>query len=572
MPETNLLASQIFLTVDGKEVPKEVMQELVEVVVDQHTHLPNFFTIRLHDPELKLMDSGPFNLTKPVEIKSETGGGAKVTLFKGEITSLEPSFGEGMIAELLVRGYDKSHRLFRETRSKAYVNIKDSDLANQIASRAGLSAKVDDTRIVYEHLYQHNQTDMDFLMQRAWRIGFECFVDEAGSLVFRKPVNASASMALAWGLDLLSFHPRMVLAEQVDEVQVKGWNPAELKPIVGKAANGKLYAKTKETKNGAAWAKAFGTGKVVIVDQPVISQAEATALAEARMDEISGAFVEAEGLAFRRPDIRAGKMVKLEALGKRWSGDYLVTNARHEYSAEGLRTTFTVRGSRTGLLTEQLLHQPPIDRWPGVVPAIVTNAEDPKGWGRVKVKFPWMSEVDESNWARLLGIGAGPDAGLCVVPDVGDEVLVVFEQGSFDHPIVLGGFWNGQHRLPPETKRAAKGEKPLVRTWHSRKGHWIAIYDDAGNDKIEIVTRGGHRLTLDDKNRQITIVSKGGQKITLDDQGRRISVESTGDVEVKAQKNITVQASANLSLQANGNMDLKANGMVTVRGATIQLN
>jgi phage protein D len=120
------------------------------------------------------------------------------------------------------------------------------------------------------------------------------------------------------------------------------------------------------------------SGKVVIVDQPVVSQAEADALAAARMDELSGAFVEADGLAFRRPDITAGQMVKLEALGKRFSGTYLVTGARHEYTAQGLRTTFTVRGSRTGLLTEQLLHQPPLDRWPGVVTAVITNTEDPK--------------------------------------------------------------------------------------------------------------------------------------------------------------------------------------------------
>jgi uncharacterized protein len=112
------------------------------------------------------------------------------TLIKGEITALEPVFGEGMVAELVVRGFDKSHRLYRETKSRAFLNKKDSDLAQEIAQAVGLSVQVDATSTVYDHIYQHNQSDLAFLMQRAWRIGYECFVED-GQLYFRKPPNGS---------------------------------------------------------------------------------------------------------------------------------------------------------------------------------------------------------------------------------------------------------------------------------------------------------------------------------------------------------------------------------------------
>jgi len=136
MPETSELTSQVYISIGGTEVQRSTMQQIIEVSVDQNAHLPGEFTIHLHDPGLELLDNGPFNLTKEIEIKAAREGGEKVSLIKAEITALEPDFAEGMIAELTVRGYDKSHRLFRETVSKSYLNKKDSDLANEIAQQA----------------------------------------------------------------------------------------------------------------------------------------------------------------------------------------------------------------------------------------------------------------------------------------------------------------------------------------------------------------------------------------------------------------------------------------------------
>ena len=154
-----------------------------------------------------MLDEGPFDLTKTIEIKASDANDEKISLIKGEITALEPSFQEGMLAQLVVRGYDKSHRLYRETRSQAYLNKKDFDLASEIAQNAGLQAQVDTTSTVYDHIFQHNQTDLEFLMERAWRIGYECFVSD-GKLHFRKPPSGSAALKLTWGQELLSFQPR----------------------------------------------------------------------------------------------------------------------------------------------------------------------------------------------------------------------------------------------------------------------------------------------------------------------------------------------------------------------------
>ncbi|MFQ5433574.1 MAG: VgrG-related protein [Anaerolineae bacterium] len=581
MAESNVINNQIDIRVNGSPIEPSLLNSVIEVVVDQHTHLPHMFTIRLYDPGMALLDNGPFDLTKEISIAAPNESDQNFNLIKGEITALEPEFNEGMVSILMVRGYDKSHRLFRETKSKAYLNIKDSDLANQFAGNAGLGKQIETTTTVYDHVYQDNQSDLAFLMQRAWRIGYECFVDE-GKLYFRKPPGSGPKAQLTWGIDLITFAPVMTLAEQVDEVLVKGWDATKLTAIVGQAKKGTLYPKNGEAKDGAGWAGTFGNGKQIIVDVPVVSQAEADQLAQARLNELSGAFVEAEGLAHRRPDIRAGQFVELAGVGKRLSGAYMVTKATHIFTHAGLKTQFMARGSRTGLLAEQMNRQEPLKRWTGVVTAVVTNTDDPNNWGRVKLKFPWMTDDAESDWARLAGAGAGPEAGFFLVPDVDDEVLVAFEHGDFNRPIVLGGLWNGKHKIPPPDAAAAAGEKPLVRTWHSRTGHYMSMHDDAdnkveivtagghscllddANKKVEIVSAGGHKATMDDQEKKLEIITSGGHKISMDDNGRKITIQSVGDIEIKA--------GMNMKLEASGMMDIKASGQVNIKGTMVNIN
>jgi phage protein D/phage baseplate assembly protein gpV len=561
MPERQELASRVYLNLDGTEVQREIMDNVLEVVVDQHAHLPDMFTVRLADPELKLVDEGPFGLARTLTVEAALEEGEKVVLMEGEIVALEPAFDEGMVAELVVRGYDKSHRLYRETRSAAYLNKKDSDLAQEIAEAAGLDADVETTATVYDHIFQDNQSDLAFLMERAWRIGYECFVS-AGKLHFRRPPESgSGDLTLTWGDDLLTFHPRLTLAEQVDEVIVRGWNPDQQEAIVGRASSGRLYPQRGNGEKGAELAGAFGRGRLVIVDMPVISQAEADALAAARLDELSGAFITADGTAFRRPDICAGRLAQLEQLGERFSGTYLVTAATHVANPDGLQTHFSVQGTRTGTLAESLGEAAPLRRWPGVVPAVVTNAADPDEAGRVRLKFPWMTDDAESTWARVIGGGAGPEAGQWFIPDVGDEVLVAFEHGDFSRPYVLGGLWSRANSGPPE--KASGSETPQVRLWRSRTGHLMAMYDNQAN-KVEIKTAGGHTVLLDDARRTIRISSRGGHTVTLDDSAGKVTVESSNEMTIKSRGNLAVEAGANL--------DLKANGQVNVSGAVINLN
>lgn len=571
---TTNIATHLYIKINGEPLPQPIAATLLESTVEQHVHLPAMFTLRFYDATLDLIESDIFALSNKIDIEARAPEGEPVHLIHGEISALEPRFNEGIMAELIVQGYDKSHALYHHIKSKTYLNVKDSDLASQFADSVQLKAHVEPTTVVYDHLYQHNQSDLSFLRQRAWRIGYECFVD-GEDFYFRKPVEEkpSAKSAIEWGRDLISFLPRITQAEQVEETIVRGWDVQKKTPILGRSQSPNLMPNVSEASANPQ------LGKMVIVDQPVVSQAEADLLAAARMDDLGGAYIEAEGTAFRRPDIRAGKALSILGLGERLSGNYLVTSATHVYKSDGLHTYFNVTGARSGLLSDELTQASPLQKWPGVVTGIVTNTDDPNGWGRVKVKFSWMSDEDESQWARVLGIGAGLESGLCIIPDINDEVLVSFYHGDFNQPLVLGGLWNGEDKLPTQVMEAPEGEKPLVRAWNSRTGHRIVTYDNADN-KMEIVTKAGRTLLLDDANGQVTIHGKDKKvSIVLDDNDNAVTIKSDDKIEIESNGTVAVKAQRDLSLEAGANFELKASGevkidgaMVTVTGNVIKLN
>ncbi len=110
-------------------------------------------------------------------------------------------------------------------------------------------------------------------MQRAWRIGFECFVKD-DCLYFQRPQpHNRPTVTLKWGFDLLTFRPRMAYTEQVNEVIVRGWDHNGGKPIIGRAQSGALFAKTPSTPSSYLEEIEFGEGKLIIVDYPIATHA-----------------------------------------------------------------------------------------------------------------------------------------------------------------------------------------------------------------------------------------------------------------------------------------------------------
>ena len=194
----------------------------------------------------------------------------------------------------------------------------------------------------------------------------------------------------------------------------------------------------------------------------------------------------------------------------------------------------------------------------GVVIGIVTNNKDPEGLGRIRVKFPWLSDEDESNWARVASLMAGKERGIFILPEIDDEVLVVFEHGNINMPYIIGSLWNGKD-VPPETNSDGKND---IRMMKSRSGHVIRIDDTDGNEKIEIVDKTEkNMITIDTKDNKISIMSD--KDIEMSAPNGKITIDAM---------NIEMRSSAATKIEAVAEMDVKASGNMNVKGATINLN
>jgi uncharacterized protein involved in type VI secretion and phage assembly len=193
----------------------------------------------------------------------------------------------------------------------------------------------------------------------------------------------------------------------------------------------------------------------------------------------------------------------------------------------------------------------------GVVIGIVTNNKDPDGMGRVKVKFPWLSDQDESWWARIATVMAGSGRGTYFLPEVEDEVLVAFEHGDVRFPYIVGALWNGKD-APPTTNDDGKNNIRLIK---SRNGHIVRLDDTDGDEKIEVIDKtGNNSITIKSSDNSITITGIGTVKIV----GQSIEITSQTDVKI--------QAGTSASMNANTTMNLNASAQLSVRGAIVNIN
>ncbi len=352
MPVTSLetlLTPNFDFIINGSPLSVEAETHVTSITVDDDTDLPDMFTLELAGSEHQeeetrwIDDQKLFAIGNTVEVKLGYGDDLK-TLMIGEMTGLEPEFTFNRLPRLIVRGYDRRHRLQRGRKTRTFVGKKDSDIAAQIAQEARLDAQVEDSRVEHDYMLQANQTDLEFLQRRAHQIQYEVVVEDK-TLFFRPVKNAESEiLTLTFEDDLLEFYPRLSSMGQVSEVAVRSWNPKDKKEIIGRASTGDEVSKMGGQNSGANLAESvFGATTLMVSDRPVMNQAEADQLAKARFNRDLLGLITGDGVCRGRTDLRAGKVIQIDGIGKRFSGRYYVTAASHRYDPRGYYTHFTVR-------------------------------------------------------------------------------------------------------------------------------------------------------------------------------------------------------------------------------------
>lgn len=171
------------------------------------------------------------------------------------------------------------------------------------------------------------------------------------------------------------------------------------------------------------------------------------------------------------------------------------------------------------------------DRFVHSAVAVVVDVKDPAAEGRVKVKLPSPRSVGGTYevWARLATMMAGNNRGTWFIPDVDDEVLVLFEAGDGRRPYVVGALWNGRD-APPETMDGSGNN--YLKTIRSRNGVKITLDDADGEERLTMETPGGQSITLQDGPGAVEIIDSNGNSIKLETSG--ITVTSSAKVTINA--------------------------------------
>ncbi len=547
---------------------------LLGVEVDFATNMPVMFALRFGDfkkgslfgPEkFDALDGSKFKIGAKVEIKAkEYGGFMASNLAKNlEVVSIEPIFGENGITQFVVRGYDKSHRMRRGTQAQTYLKMSDADVIKKICGKYGVKAKVKDLSTKHDYLVQHNQSDWDFIQARAELFGACIRVDNDGIFNVVPVDNKGFSKTeLTYGDDLLTFQPRVSAATQVKQLEVFGYDSD-----TGKAVKSKITVKN--ALNGASKLKSEpkkgvqGSSSYTLTQYPSVKTAVAKQFAEGIAARIGMESVEATGSCLGKPDLCSGSVVDIKGVGKRFSGSYLLTGVRHKLLSNGhYISEFRVANHATfrDLVSKQR-YKVTENRIEGVVVGVVTNIKDEQKIGRVKVKFPWLGEEIESEWARVATPMASTKAGIFFPLAINDEVLVAFEHGDPNRPYVVGSLYSKKIKFPNED--AIGEDKVKFLTFKGRSGHYIEFSEEEGKEAISI-------MGMKDKSYLKFDTNKGNLEIKMAEDikiaCKNLSIETKGKINVKAMQDIGIKTNTKFMLVAQQKAIIK--GGMSVELAT----
>ena len=367
LPPTSYYAPNFRVEVDGAELDPETHGDVlqVKVVMDMENMTSFDLTVNNWDDKsisFKYSDTDIFNVGNNVHVMMGYAD-RLVSMVNGQIASMTPRFADSQASTLTVSGLDGMFQL-RDRKPEdgeqiRYVDKADWEIARIVAERNGLQFEGTEIGEVHAEVVQRAQDDAQFLMERAKRIDYDCFIrtdPDSGesTLFFVSPPDGREDALLriyrfVWGESLIQFTPTINLSRQVGSVTVRGWDDRNKQAIIETARPEDLPGADEGESGPQAAGRALRAKPDVVVDAPVGSAEEARTLALSLLAERSYEFVTGTGQVIGLPDLRPGDNVELDLAGsRRFNGTYYVKKVTHTINDSGYRTDFEVRRTYQG--------------------------------------------------------------------------------------------------------------------------------------------------------------------------------------------------------------------------------
>lgn len=498
---------KVSVRIDDMPLSPAHARALAGVLVQKRLSLPTLCELRFLDPANLGGASDTIRVGAMLKVLLE---GHPEPLFVGQITGLEFGYGPSRGREVRVRGYDLLHQLRKRQPMRVHVDVSAVSLARELVEAVDLEVICEWEGPRWKKVMQHGQSDLALLTEVAQRSGLY-FIAQPNRLHLFPLSGAGPSHRLELGRNLLEVRIDVNSNPACRNVTTLGWDPWHVQVRSGRAEQARMG---RQVALGVSPAAVGGSGARTLVDRVVETDEQAAAAAQGELDRRVAGEVVCWGVADGDPALAPGHGVELYGVAAGLSGRYVLTSVTHSVDRErGYLCEFD-----SAPPSPRQLARPSGSTW-----GRVTQLSDPEGLGRVCVALPSYGDL-ETDWLEVVTPGAGSDKGLVSLPDIGDQVLVLFVGGDPNQAVVLGGLYG--EAGPPD----AGIEDEAVRryTWVTPQGQQIQL--DDGKRTVQLKNSSGHSVQLAPS--RVRLRDCHGSYIELTQ--KKLLIHSETDLEIEA--------------------------------------
>jgi len=422
---------------------------------------------------------------------------------------------------------------------------------------------------------EYRESKFSFLRRIADHYG-EWFFYDGETLIFGKPEWPEA-ISMVLGRDLFDFELKLSLLPINHEEKYYNYEKSETYTRATLDAKSTNYDKAYGEVTYNESSRLFSSPTFNYSGRAVQDQKELDGNTDVRMDQRSSEMVYLNGSS-DNISLGVGKIISIAApkgqggeSGLEEFGEFLIISVQHYVDGGGdYHNSFVAIPKEVGVPpVSTAVEMPSVD----AEPAKVTDNDDPEGLGRIRVQFYWQAGKEKSPWIRYVSSSAGSSGGFFVIPEIGDEVMINYENAHPDKPFAIGAMYT-KEGAPAGSWKDAENNIKSIRT---KSGNEIILQDSGGTEEIKILNKGGENSIILTMSEGGAISIKTGNQINI--TGKNISVNAEEEFSVNA-KNVKINTEEMIYLgaqtqlktfsKAETNMD--AEGDMTIKAQKYYVN
>lgn len=570
--------------VDGTEIKEDIYSVRLDQYIDTHhllkvgiRHVGMSSSVEFDDPS-KYMDF----LGKPISLDIIPGGeivdSSRSLKFIGLVTEVRLENDINAINIVEVTAHSPTVTLDAHQRNKVFGTGQDcSDIVGQILSNyqitqgridgASVATASGSLNLEVDSGVQYRETDYAYIKRLSSEHKMFAYYD--GTAFNVEKAKSNNEEELVWRQTLGAFS--LGLGTAPTKFLGRVWDSKKKEIVQSESDKSSVRTALSEFSTLALESSEniFSVSGVSMAPKHT-NQAKADAAVTRETESAAGRMIICDGVSIV-PSIMVGSCVKISGMDRQ-DGQYWVQSVSHELDDSGkYHNSFQCTPLEVALPDLKREGQP----FTHLMTGIVTDNDDPEGLGRVKVKLPWHRD-EETQFIRMITPDGGSGRGWFGLPEIDDEVVVSYERGNSDMPVVLGCLYNGQDKPPIASSEALNSGKVESKVFRTRGGNEVRFDDADGSEKITISQKDSTNILM---------LNMDGPKIVIETSGdismkaTNINLESTsGDIVLKSGSNIKGEASANVELKASadfkseGGMNYEAKGGVSYKASGTEAN